>query len=318
MPRKEIAARGDALRSPGRASARRRIERVLVLADGRKEDVHALLARLEPWLASKVESLEVERDARGFYRARSETAGRKGSTPDLVVVLGGDGALLAAARRLGGNAVPVLGINFGRVGFLAAAEASHWEEVLGEILEGKAVVEPRSRLLAELETAEGAPVRAVALNDVVLTRGAYQGLLEIALAIGGEWVTNYRADGLIVSTASGSTAYSVSAGGPIISPDVSAFCITPICPHSLSFRPVVVSSDSTILIVATKVNEGTTLFCDGQASTRLLAGDRVVLRRCAYDVMLVENPEAREWRSLAEKLNWAKGPRYTQPEQTGQ
>ena len=99
-------------------------------------------------------------------------------------------------------------------------------------------------------------------------------------------------------------------GGPIINPDVEAFCITPLCPHSLSFRPVVVSSKSTVVIVAARVNDGTTLFCDGQASTPLVAGERVIIRRNRADVLLVENPREREWRTLAAKLNWATGPRY--------
>jgi NAD+ kinase len=120
----------------------------------------------------------------------------------------------------------------------------------------------------------------------------------------------YFGDGVIVATASGSTAYNVSAGGPIISPNVDALCITPICPHSLSFRPVVVSADSSVLITATRLNEGTTLFCDGQAWTRLVAGERIVVRKSPEPLLLVENPNSGEWRTLAQKLNWAATPGY--------
>lgn len=140
-------------------------------------------------------------------------------------------------------------------------------------------------------------------------------MVELELAADGEEGVRYHGDGVIVSTSSGSTAYNVSAGGPIISPDVEAFCITPICPHSLSLRPVVVSSKSTVIIRAKRVNEGTTLFCDGQASTRLSAGDTVVIRKSKSDALLVENPEAREWGSLAEKLNWGVGPHYSESAQ---
>src|SRR5208337_3569435 len=115
---------------------------------------------------------------------------------------------------------------------------------------------------------------------------------------------------LIVSTASGSTAYNLAAGGPIISPNVDGFCITPLCPHSLSFRSVVISSASTVLIIPRRVNVGTTLFCDGQESTRLIAGDRIIIRKSPQPVLLLENPDAREWRTLAEKLNWAANPGY--------
>ena len=102
----------------------------------------------------------------------------------------------------------------------------------------------------------------------------------------------------------------MSAGGPILSPNIGAICITPICPHSLSFRPIVMSSQNKVLVTANRVNKGTTLFCDGQESTNLKAGDKIIVQRAARDVLLIENPDAREWRALAEKLNWAASPRY--------
>jgi len=303
MPRKETAATRSAARAGPDARANQGIARVLVLADGRKEDVHALLVRLEPWLAPKVESLEVERDARGFYRAHSEAAGKEGA-PDLVVVLGGDGAILGAVRAFADNPVPTIGINFGRVGFLAAAESSHWEEVLGEILAGKAVVEPRSRLIAELETAEGAPVRAVALNDVVLTRGAYQGLLEIALSIGEEWVTNYRADGLIVSTASGSTAYSLAAGGPILAPTMQDLVLTPISPQSLSHRTILLPGSSELRLAITSASGITTLVVDGQGFYPMQQGDQVRLRMHPDPYPLLARPGEDFFKRLRERLGW--------------
>ena len=152
---------------------------------------------------------------------------------------------------------------------------------------------------------------ATALNDAVVTAGPPFRMIELEVSEEDEPGVKYYGDGLIVSTSSGSTAYNVSAGGPIINPDVEAFCITPICPHSLSFRPVVVSSQSTVLIVASRVNEGTTLFCDGQASTKLSGGEKVVVRRGESDALLIENPDARRWSSLAEKLHWAVSPKYS-------
>jgi NAD+ kinase len=140
--------------------------------------------------------------------------------------------------------------------------------------------------------------------------------LEIAADGGGSeengaWTgIRYFGDGVIVSTASGSTAYNVSAGGPIISTNVEAMCVTPICPHSLSFRPVVISLNSTVLVTAGLVNEGTTVFCDGQEGTRLLSGEKVVIRRSPKPVLLVENPQSQEWHTLAAKLNWAANPAY--------
>jgi NAD+ kinase len=298
MPRKETVA----TRSTGRPAAGQRIARVLVIADGRKEDVHDLLARLEPWLRPKVEVLEIEPDARGFYR--SEAPARKGPRPDLVVVLGGDGAILAAVRAFAESPVPTIGINFGRVGFLAAAEAGHWEEALGEILEGRAVVEPRARLIAELETAEGAPVRAVALNDVVLTRGAYQGLLELSLRIGEEWVTNYRADGLIASTASGSTAYSLAAGGPILAPTMQDLVLTPISPQSLSHRTILLPGTSELRLTITSASGITTLVVDGQGFYPMQQGDQVRLRMHPDPYPLLARPGEDFFKRLRERLGW--------------
>jgi NAD+ kinase len=160
------------------------------------------------------------------------------------------------------------------------------------------------------EVAANRVFAATALNDAVVTAGPSFHMIELELDVDGQSGVRYYGDGVIISTPSGSTAYNVSAGGPIVNPDVPALCITPICPHSLSFRPVVISSSSTVVIAAAKVNDGTTLFCDGQASTKLIEGDRVVVRRSANDVLLIDNPVAHQWRSLAEKLHWAMSPAY--------
>ena len=139
-------------------------------------------------------------------------------------------------------------------------------------------------------------------------------LFRSELSADSETGVRYSGDGVIVATASGSTAYNVSAGGPILSPNVDAMCLTPICPHSLSFRPVVLSLTSTVMIYAKRVNPGSTLICDGQVHTELCSGERVVIRRNPHDVLLVDNPDTKEWHILAEKLQWAVGPRYNDGE----
>ena len=243
---------------------------------------------------------------------------------DLVLILGGDGTLLSVARRLCGRQVPLMGVNFGRLGFLSNFSPDNFRSFLDRHLDGQPLpVRPRQMLeasvvpagvpcnaadCAEVETARR--FFATALNDAVATAGPPFNMIELEIAADGEAGVRYFGDGVIVATSSGSTAYNVSAGGPIINPDVEAFCITPICPHSLSFRPVVISSRSTVVIEAVRVNPGTTLFCDGQASTQLVAGDRVVVRRSPHDVLLIEEPTAHQWRSLAEKLHWGATPKY--------
>ena len=133
-------------------------------------------------------------------------------------------------------------------------------------------------------------------------------MVELKVQAEGDSEIHFFGDGVIVSTPSGSTAYNVSAGGPIISPNVDALCITPICPHSLTFRPLVIASDATVIVSAMKVNPGSTLFCDGQAGTHFGPGEKAIIRRSPQDVLLVDNPEARMWRSYAEKLHWAVSP----------
>jgi len=234
---------------------------------------------------------------------------------DVILVLGGDGTLLSTARRLHGRAIPLMGVNFGRLGFLASFTPEEFPRHLDLLLAGKLPIVRRAMLEASVIAATGGGKKffATALNDAVVTAGPPFHMVELELGANGDEGIRYFGDGVIVSTPSGSTAYNVSAGGPIISPDVEAFCITPICPHSLSFRPMVISSKSSVVVQAVRVNEGTTLFCDGQASTRLVAGDRVIVRRSANDVLLVENPDSQQWKGLAEKLNWASSPKYNSP-----
>ena len=294
------------------------MKRLFIVANASKPAVARELQVATVWLEKRASVCGVDSDSHADLR---------GVEADLILVMGGDGTLLSVARRLAGRQVPVMGVNFGRLGFLASFTPRNYQQHLETYLRAGLPSSARQMLEASVVPAEAqCPVEdmqqvqqhrrftATALNDAVVTAGPPFRMIELSISAGSDGGVSYFGDGVIVSTASGSTAYNVSAGGPIINPDVEAFCITPLCPHSLSFRPVVVSSQTTVRIVAVRVNEGTTLFCDGQASTRLLAGDKVVIRRSQHTVLLVENPEAREWRSLAEKLNWAAGPRYSEAE----
>ena len=294
------------------------MHRLFVVANPEKPNVAAALETLVPWLQQRANVVGVEADGdRGRSLAPVDA--------DFILVLGGDGTLLSAARRLGGRQVPLMGVNFGRLGFLSSFTPDNCFHYLERYLSGGGLkVHPRQMLEASVlpagvhcrpddchDVARHRRFVATALNDAVVTAGPPFNMIELEISEDDEAGVKYHGDGVIVSTASGSTAYNVSAGGPIINPDVEAFCITPICPHSLSFRPVVISSQSTVLIVAARVNEGTTLFCDGQASTKLVAGEKVVVRRSESDALLIENPDARQWRSLAEKLHWAVSPKYS-------
>jgi NAD+ kinase len=311
-PRATSGVRGA--KSGSRSGDARSPHSVLVLADGDKGEVHALIEKLEPWLESRVEKLEIAADVRAFYKQRQgldpKLAAR--ARPDLVVVLGGDGAILAAVRAFADAPVPTIGINFGRVGFLASAETSRWREALTEILDGRAVIEPRMRLTAELcpsttrSAAEQstAAVSAVALNDVVVTRGAFQGMLTLELKVGDDWLTNYRADGLIVATPSGSTAYSLAAGGPILAPSMQGLVVTPICPQALSHRAIVLDASAELTLSVCEASGLTTLVIDGQGFYPMHEGDSVKLKRhpVAYPVLALTGADP--YTRLRDRLGW--------------
>jgi NAD+ kinase len=245
--------------------------------------------------------------------------------PDLLIVLGGDGSILAIAQELVGLPVPVAGINFGKLGYLAAFSLVQFRENLDLILAGRAPRTERLMLrgeiyrcngkfhhgiqhIAELEACERV-AEGYALNDVVINAGDPFRMIELSVQIDEHETTTFRSDGVIVSTASGSTGYNLSAGGPLISPAVEAMVLTPICPHSLSFRPVVLACSSVAVIVPRRLNSGSKVNFDGQLTMPLTEHDCVVIRRAPTPLVLVENPTVSHWQMLGQKLHWARSPR---------
>lgn len=283
----------------------RELRRVSVLSDRAKVDAHRALVEIEPWLAARVERVEIDSDLREFAQ-RAARLGRPpvDELPDLVVVLGGDGSILSAVRAFAQDPVPILGINFGRVGFLASVALGDWEEALEEVLAGRSLVEPRMRLVVEFSARGSAPSSAVALNDVVVARGAVQGMLSLSLSVGEHWVTDYRADALIVATPSGSTAHSLAAGGPILEPSMAGIVVTPICPQSLSHRPLVLHPDSLLTIEVDRSSGLTTLAVDGQGFFPLRQGDRARVRRHVVPYPILVRPGSNPYRRVRERLGW--------------
>ena len=214
--------------------------------------------------------------------------------------------MLAAVRIFAEDPVPVIGINLGKVGFLAPVEAAAWREGLEGTLAGRAVVEPRMMLEAEVQaqarrTGLG---RAVALNDLVISRGSTHGLATIRLHVEDELVGDYRADGLIFATPSGSTAYSLAAGGPILAPHMQGIVATPVAAHALSNRPLVLHPDSRLEATVVEASGLVTLSVDGQAFHPLEEGDRVTVTRHRNAYPLLAPPDADPWRRLRERLGW--------------
>ena len=233
---------------------------------------------------------------------------------DFAVVLGGDGSIISAARALSEAKVPVIGVNFGKLGFLAEFSVSEFKSQCGNIFSGQAPIEKRMMLgchVAEAPGAGGEKFYSKAVNDVFIAAGPPFRVIELQIAVDGQHVASCVGDGLIVSTPTGSTAYNLSTGGPILAGSMEAMVITPICPHSLSFRTIVIDAGSEVEIRCTRVNEGTTACIDGQVSVGLSPDDRVRVVRENSSFLVVNNPLRTRWDTLATKLGWAKPPTYT-------
>ena len=279
------------------------VQRALVAADMDKAGVRECSRELVPWLGERGVQVELVGDVAELARNGMSGAPTR-SLPDLVVVLGGDGAILGAVRAFADHPTPTIGINFGRVGFLASTPASDWREALAGVLAGEGVVEPRMRLEAEIVHSGGAVERVVALNEVAVVRGAAPGMAALSVTVDGEWIADYRADGLIVATPSGSTAHSLSAGGPILFPSMLGMILTPICPQGLSYRPIVLHPDARLELSIRETSDRTLAVVDGQGFLPLAEGDLVRIRRHPDAYPLLAWAKLDPYRRLRDRLGW--------------
>jgi NAD+ kinase len=222
----------------------------------------------------------------------------------ILLVLGGDGTLLAAARVAASRNIPVLPINMGSLGFLTSFTLAELYPALEETLAGRSSVSERVMLQVELERGGAAIEQDHVLNDAVVNKSALARMIDLELFIDTEFVCRYRADGLVISTPTGSTAYSLSAGGPIVHPTVEAFVITPICPHTLTDRPVVVRDSSRIDVTLGEYAESVYLTLDGQQGIPMHSGDRIRVSRSPLRLKLIQPPKKSYFEILRSKLKW--------------
>lgn len=224
--------------------------------------------------------------------------------PQLCLVLGGDGTLLGAARQVGVLGTHILGINLGSLGFLTAHPAQEATQVIADYFAGRLKPETRTLLQAELHRGEQVLLKQVVLNDAVIHKGAMARILECRLRIDDSEAAIIRSDGLIVATPTGSTAYSLSAGGPILHPSLDAWVISPICPHALTLRPSVVPSHLSVSVTMGDFDEAH-LTLDGQMEHPLLPEDRIELKKSERSITLLQNPEMSFYSLLQQKLHWS-------------
>lgn len=221
---------------------------------------------------------------------------------DFAVSVGGDGTFLQAASRVGAKGIPIIGINTGRLGFLADVLPSEIESAFGEIMEGNYRIE--NHAVIEV-SADGKPISGhpYALNDIAVLKRDNASMISIRTCINGEYLVTYQADGLIISTPTGSTAYGLSNGGPIIVPDARNLCITPVAPHSLNVRPIVINDDSVVTLEVESRSHNFLVAIDGRSEKRR-EGERLTIRKAPYDIRIVKRPNQRYFSTLREKMMW--------------
>ena len=277
------------------------MKRVILIGDRKKERINNVINELQPWLNQqqvKIAAVDLTN--------RLDLSKVKA---DLIMVLGGDGSILSTARRLNNNPIPVIGVNLGKFGFLAEYSLDELKESFKQITTGRLKTSSLMMLDCLINRGNKKNGPFIALNDVVITRGSISRMVYFRLFIDGKEITVFGADGVIISTPVGSTAYSLSAGGPLVAPETQSLIITPICAHTLSMRTLVLPQDSTIeLQLADGSGQEIILTVDGQVSMYLHQSDRITLRKSSATFRLVRLGKRSFYETLREKLHWGGQP----------
>ncbi len=233
-----------------------------------------------------------------------------GERCDLVVVVGGDGTLLDAGRLVAGHGTPLLGVNLGRLGFLVDVLPADMLATLDDVFAGRYIQEPRLLLSAHIVRANGRAdgEKFYSLNECVIRNGEFARVLDFETYMNDDFISHHRADGIVVATPTGSTAYALSGGGPVVHPGLAALSLVPICPHTLSDRPLIVDANHRIEVQISPSHDGTALFTsDGQVTQPLAPGDRVLIERAGHDLVLIHPPGYDYFNILRNKLHWGRG-----------
>jgi NAD+ kinase len=283
----------------------RDIRRIGIIAKPKLTTVSTVVHQLIEWCAGRQIQTLLEKDTAPLV---DQTEGLERNdlvaTSDLIVVLGGDGTLLSVARVLDSHSVPILAVNFGSLGFLTEITLEEMFATLESVLAGKATSQARMMIDVAVLREDGCFAEYRALNDAVLTKGALARIIDIDLNIDNQFVATYKADGLIVSTPTGSTAYALSAGGPIVYPTLGAMVVTPIASHTLTFRALVVPDGVTVEMSLKATQESVYLTVDGQVGLALKGEDRLRVRKSAIALELIESSNKNFFDILRRKLKW--------------
>ncbi|HOX38578.1 MAG TPA: NAD(+)/NADH kinase [Candidatus Brocadiia bacterium] len=274
--------------------------KVILLGDGNKPRVREGADRILPWIEARC-------DAQWFDFQKGDEL----PDADMGIVLGGDGAILRAARQLGRKQIPMLGVNLGKFGFLAELKMTESEACLEKILAGDFEIEERMMLLCRALRLNKVILESLGLNDAVISRGALSRLFDVAMLVSGGEVSVFRGDGVIVSTPTGSTAHALAAGGPIVHPALDSFQVCPICPHTLTMRPILIPPHEKIVLVIASEAPGVGLTVDGQVYADLQCSDRIEISISDARLKLIRAGVRTFYNTIHDKLGWGGNPRFS-------
>jgi NAD+ kinase len=263
-----------------------------------------ILRELLPWLRQKGCETYVDNETASILNIRGTPRSRIPSLAEVIIVLGGDGTMLSVARLVGEKGVPILGVNIGGLGFLTAVQKGELSEVIAKVLAGECSVEERIMLTACVFRHSECIAEYIVMNDVVVNKGALARIIDLETYIDHNYVATFKADGLIISTPTGSTGYALSAGGPILYPTLNSIILAPICPHTLTNRPIVLPDNVLVEIVLRSVNEDVFLTLDGQVGFSLRQNDTVNVKKSEFKTKLYIPCERDYFQILRAKLKW--------------
>jgi NAD+ kinase len=282
------------------------IKRVGIISKPKKVEIREIVPALLEWLRERSIEAVIDKETGAIMETKEHCLTRNeiAAEVDLLIVLGGDGTLLATARALNRRPVPILAVNLGGLGFLTEITREELYPTLEMVVADAHKTDRRVQIEGELIRADEILTSFLALNDVVLNKGAIARIIDFELQVNGELVSTYKSDGLIVSTPTGSTAYSLAAGGPIVTPSVEAFLVTPICAHTLTHRPLVLPNTVKIEVTVKSLREAAYLTVDGQVGIAAHSEDVVRMRKADSIVELVRPPATPYFEILQKKLKW--------------
>jgi NAD+ kinase len=285
------------------------IKKVGIIANVAKEKSPACTIALRDWLVARGLDVHLEEGiAAKIGAARGVEVGRLGSLVDLLVVFGGDGTILRTARLIRDRDVPIVGINLGVFGYLTEVNLGEMFSALELILAGDFQIEKRMMLDVKINGGEEPFQGGTVLNDMVINRGNLSRIVELETTVNERYLTTFKADGLIIATPTGSTAYSLAAGGPIVFPELHSIIINPICPHTLTNRPILLPENAVIKVTIWTAEQGATVTLDGQASFTVKSGDTMTIWKSMHVTTLVSSPHRNYMEILRQKLGWGGSP----------